>query len=176
MPDVSSFIWNPFFCACLNFRKKYSNIWKDSGKFVNFLSTKLIKLCSHLTPAFAFFFDLCHQMQTLSMNTIICCHGTHSWSLTQTQTQTLSANRLNDLQYNTVAEAYSFEPLSFLPYMDVHNFVIFWSMNIMSTKDWIGLVWKWTKGDISMHQIQLGQFSLTQLLGKDPCLPIIYYG
>ena len=27
-----------------------------------------LKLCSHLTSASAFFFDPCHQMQTLSMN------------------------------------------------------------------------------------------------------------
>ena len=35
----------------------------------------LLKLCSHLTSVFTFFFDLCCQMQTLSVNTIICWHG-----------------------------------------------------------------------------------------------------
>ena len=44
------------------------------------------KPCSHLISAFAFFFDLCRQMQRLSMSTIICCHSTHSRSLSQTQT------------------------------------------------------------------------------------------
>ena len=39
---------------------------------------KGLRTCSHLTSAFAVFFDLCCQMQTLSMNTIICCHRTHS--------------------------------------------------------------------------------------------------
>ena len=34
-----------------------------------------VKPCSHLMFAFAFFFDLCRQMQMLSMNTIICCHA-----------------------------------------------------------------------------------------------------
>ena len=35
-----------------------------------------------------FSFDLCHQMQMLSANTIICCQSqrTHSWCLTLTQT------------------------------------------------------------------------------------------
>ena len=37
-----------------------------------------------------FFFDLYRQMQTLIMNTIICCHRrTYSWSLTQIQAHTL---------------------------------------------------------------------------------------
>ena len=45
-------------------------------------SLRKLKPCSHLTPAFPFFFDLCRQMQTLSMNTIICCHINHSISLT----------------------------------------------------------------------------------------------
>ena len=52
-----------------------------------------LKPYSHLTSAFAFFFDLYHQMQMLSMNTVTCCHRTHSWRLTQTQTQTLSVNK-----------------------------------------------------------------------------------
>ena len=38
-----------------------------------------LKPCSHLTSGFVFFFDLYHQMQMLSMSTIICCHRTHSW-------------------------------------------------------------------------------------------------
>ena len=37
-----------------------------------------LKPCSHLTSAFAFFLDLWRQMQTFSMNTIICCHRTYS--------------------------------------------------------------------------------------------------
>ena len=39
---------------------------------------KRITPCSHLTSAFTFFFDLCRYLQTLSMNTIICCHRTIS--------------------------------------------------------------------------------------------------
>ena len=38
----------------------------------------IFRPCSHLTSAFAFFFDLCRQMHTLSMNTIICCCRSHS--------------------------------------------------------------------------------------------------
>ena len=53
------------------------------------------KPSSHLTSAsaFAFFFDLCYQMQTLNMNTTIYCHRTHSWSLMQTQTQKFGVNK-----------------------------------------------------------------------------------
>ena len=49
-----------------------------------------IRPCLHLTCASAFFFDLCRQMETLSMNTIICCHRTHSRSLTRTQTSSVN--------------------------------------------------------------------------------------
>ena len=40
------------------------------------LWTITTKPCSHLTPAF--FFDVFCQMQTSTMNTIICCLRTHS--------------------------------------------------------------------------------------------------
>ena len=47
------------------------------------LHSKIVKPFPNLTSTFAFFFHLCHQMQTLSMNTIICCQ----------RTQTLSVNK-----------------------------------------------------------------------------------
>ena len=44
--------------------------------------------------------DLCCQMQMFSMNIIICCHRTHSWSLKQRQMQTLSVNKASSSDLN----------------------------------------------------------------------------
>ena len=52
------------------------------------------KPCSQLTSTIAFFFAFCCQLQALSMNSIICCHRSHSWSLTQTQLQMSNVNKV----------------------------------------------------------------------------------
>ena len=68
-----------------NYTRQVCHIWDKIPV------SKSLKHCSHLPCAHAFFFDLCRQTEMLNMNTITCCHRTHSWSLTQTCRQTLAA-------------------------------------------------------------------------------------
>ena len=68
------------------FRAVLDAVFVDGSGYTNLaadmcaatLNVVRFKPCPHLTSAFAFFFDLCSQRQMLSMNTIICCHRTHS--------------------------------------------------------------------------------------------------
>ena len=56
-------------------------------------SSSSLKIHSHVTPAFAFFFAVPFlKTQILSVNTITCYHRTRSRHLTGTQTQTLLVN------------------------------------------------------------------------------------
>ena len=62
--------------------------WQGDHTFIPKKRPTVINVHPHVTFIFTIFFDLSIpslKMQMVSVNTITCCHGPHSWHLTKTQ-------------------------------------------------------------------------------------------
>ena len=72
-------------------------------------SWEALKVHSHITSVFFFDFCVsCFKMQTITANTITCCHGPHSWRLMQTQTLCVNKCLSNRSQPMAIGLCYNY--------------------------------------------------------------------